>query len=148
MKTLIIYASKHGTTKQCAQIIHNNRKGDLHHIRECENLKPIDYDVIYIGSPVYAGRINKKIKQWIERYIDDLKNKQSIVFLSGMNPDGLDEVIHQNFSDDIAKTLQLEHVGGAFKFDDMNMFEKFIVKVVAKETSSVDNVNYNKVKEL
>ncbi len=148
MKSLIVYASKHGTTKQCAQMIHNNHEGDMFHIKECANLSLGQYDSIYIGTPVYAGRVNKHIKQWIEQHLDTLKTKKTVVFLSGMNHEGLDEVKEHNFSDAATKSLRFEHVGGAFKIDDMNMFEKFIVKVVAKVKTSVDEINYDKVNQL
>lgn len=149
MNILIIYESKHGATKKCAEYLdHNNESTQLIHINDCSHIDLSQYDKILIGSPIYVGRINKKITQWIQSNLKPLLQKNTKIFLSGMNKDGLDDVLQSNFTDEMINNFKIEHVGGAYNFDDMNFFERFIVKKIAKITESKEDINYERLSQL
>lgn len=92
------------------------------------------YTEFIIGTPIYAGTINKKIKQFLEKNEEILLEKPLIIFLSGMQPDKEQDVINLNFSDAIIKHAKIKYVGGAFQFKKMNFLFKAIVKKIAKTT--------------
>jgi menaquinone-dependent protoporphyrinogen oxidase len=144
MKTLIIYASKHGATKKCAMHIQKNHNdAALYNINDSIDLTPSSYDKIIIGSPIYAGLLNKKIKQWLVEHESTWTKKDTSLFICGMNDKSTDDVINNNLSDFQKNNLSTHFVGGAYDFKDMNFFERFIVKKVAKATTSIEKINYD-----
>jgi menaquinone-dependent protoporphyrinogen oxidase len=60
MKTAIIYASKHGTTEKVAQAIADKLKKttdvELFSLKKNPNPKISEFDMIILGSPIYAGQ--------------------------------------------------------------------------------------------
>ena len=68
MQTLIIYASKTGTTAKCANQINRELKDSkmLNILNYNEDISK--YDLIIIGSPIRMGLIDKKIKKFLNRH--------------------------------------------------------------------------------
>ena len=61
MKTLIIYASKTGTTEKCAGILGQNLKNStIINLATIQNESIDKYDLIIIGSPI---RMNKTLQK-------------------------------------------------------------------------------------
>ena len=69
MKTLIIYASKTGTTEKCAKEINRQLKDSkiVNILNQNEDINK--YDLIVIGTPIRMGMIDKKIKKFLFLYI-------------------------------------------------------------------------------
>lgn len=134
MKTLIVYASKKGATKKCAEQIGEGIRGEVKLI-ECRNVlsEHIDrYDNIVMGSAVYAGTLDKALKKFCSMNQECLSSKRTFLFLGCMNDKLLGDYVKNNISEKVAR--QLEDViwyGGAFYFSKMNFFEKFIIKKIA-----------------
>ena len=77
MKILIIYATKYGCTKKCAEILKSFLDEEVE-ILSAKSYK-IDltqYDVVFIGGSVYMGKIRKEIIQFYKRNKNQLKNKR------------------------------------------------------------------------
>lgn len=61
MKTLIVYASKTGTTERCAGILGPNLKDvTIINLTVAQNEDINKYDLIIIGTPIRMGMIHKK----------------------------------------------------------------------------------------
>lgn len=106
MKTLIIYYSKSGNTEIVAKTLSKELPGDLIKIEDSkkrdgmfsmlrsgrdalrgaktkispEKLDLYDYDLIYIGTPVWAGKPTPAIITAIDKY--DFKGKNVILFVT------------------------------------------------------------------
>ena len=132
MKTVVIYTSKYGMTEKLASIMVRHRT-DVHlfHIDEFDKDLNI-YDEVVLGTPIYAGRISKKIKALLSSKKELLLNKPLKVFLCGMATENEAQVINDNFGLDIINHAKIKYVGGAYQFKKMNFFFKFIVKKIAK----------------
>ena len=65
MKTLIIYASKTGTTQKCAKRIKEQLKDAT--VVNIDNQKEdiSQYDLIVIGSPIRIGMMDNRIKKFL-----------------------------------------------------------------------------------
>lgn len=68
-RVLILYATKNGTTKKCANMLAD--KIDAFAEVTVNNLADADpptssYDLIVLGSPIRMGRIHKKVKKYIK----------------------------------------------------------------------------------
>ena len=65
MKSIILYESKTGTTKKCAEILkETNPESKL--IKLSNFVDQIDdYDTFVLLTPIYMGGINKKVKKFL-----------------------------------------------------------------------------------
>lgn len=138
MRTLIVYASKYGATKKGAEYIAKGLKGDVQliSIKDMESIILDHYDKVVLGTPIYAGMINKEVKNFCENNRDILRAKKVALYFSCMEADKIDDYLKTNFKEEFIKNLvMVATCGGAFYFKKMNLFEKFIIKKIieAKE---------------
>lgn len=149
MKTLIIYASKHGSTQRAAkrfaakvsnfELIDLSAKPDLHFS---------EYDTVYIGTPIYYGRVNKLVTKFIHKNKTMLLEKDVKIFTLGLDDKHLKKTIASSFDKEVLNHAKHCHIGGAYKFEEMSFLERFIVKKVARFTESVSAIDEDKIIEL
>ena len=78
MKTAVIYASKTGTAKKLAEHISAGISADLYNVKDgVPDLG--QYDRLVLGSGVYAGKISKHMRKFIES--NDLSSKNVELFV-------------------------------------------------------------------
>lgn len=137
MKTLIVYGSKYGFTRECAEKL-SSCIGEQAAIKSVKDVKPRDllaYDGIVLGSPVYMGRLDKFIVQFSRAYKTELLNRKLGFFICCGTPD---EQAHY-YRNCIDANL-LEHAsiqtgfGGELREDKMSFMHRLITKMVKKET--------------
>jgi menaquinone-dependent protoporphyrinogen oxidase len=136
MKTLILYESKKNMTKKIAEMLNKmHEDSSLFKLSSFKgNLE--DYDKIIIGTPVYIGKINQLVKNFLDEFYSVIKNKNLKIFLCGMNHKALSDVLKLNFNETIIENAIIDYLGGAYNFDKMNFIEKLIVKKIAKVKES------------
>lgn len=79
MNTIIIYSSKYGCTKDCANIL-KNKLSDNVTIVDINNNNKIElskFDKIIIGSSIYVGSVSKKIQVLCNDNVELFKQKTS-----------------------------------------------------------------------
>ena len=145
MKTIILYESKCGCTESCATYI--KEKNDIKEVKKVSEFDAdlSDYERVIIGTPVYIGHINKKVKAFIDMNRDVLLNKETIIFVCAMNHDDYDQMLNMNFSEKMMNHARIVHVGGAYDFDRLGFFSKFIVKKIAKVDYSIKDIKYDQL---
>ena len=64
MKTIIIYATKYGFTKECVDELKSQLNGDVLAVDILkDSISSLDaFDQIIIGGSIYMGQINKKLR--------------------------------------------------------------------------------------
>lgn len=131
MNTVIIYKSKYGSTKEYAEYINRNiPDSELFSVEEFDIQNLNSYKNVILGSSVYAGMTfynSFLINNW-----SILKNKNVFVFAVGMLPED-----HPNSKDaykqipvHIRKKIQYIKLPGRVVFSKLNLFEKFIIKMI------------------
>lgn len=149
MNISIIYISNHGTTEKVANLIASKLKKEKFEtvlINLRKNSKPNidDADLVILGSSIHAGNVQKKMKKFCSLYLNQLKNKNLALFVCLMEK----EKKWQEFEVAYPKELR-EHsfanaiAGGEFLFENMNFFERAIIKRIAKTDKSIydlDNI--------
>lgn len=155
MKTLLVYGTKHGATKQIALELQKL-------LGSCE-IVDVDaftgdfanYDKIIFGTNVYAGQFHKKIKEQVKQCIN--QNRKVAVYISGINEQEIDKQVQENFGEELRNSI--EHVailGGMLDFKKMNFFERQIIKLINKkgnlydripEDGIVNKINYKGIEE-
>ncbi|MCL6459474.1 MAG: flavodoxin domain-containing protein [Gorillibacterium sp.] len=136
IKTLIVYASKHGSAEKCAVSLSGKIKGTV----ELCNLKKDNvgnlgqYDQVIIGGSIYMGRIQKELTAFCTRAGAELLDKRIGLYICCMK-EGQDAVVQleRSFSKELLdKAIVKETFGGELNLGKMSFFERFIVKKVAK----------------
>lgn len=149
MKTLICYATRQGTTLKCSKLIASKISNyEMVNINEIKKLDLNSFDQIFIGTPVYFGRINKKIKKLIETNKQLLLQKDLRIFTLGMDDKDLKTTRKNNFDEDILNHALIKYLGGAYNFERMSWWERLIVKKIASVSESYENIIQEKLNEI
>ena len=149
METLILFSSKYGATKEVANKISTHfPQAEVQDIKELGNLDITRYDSIIIGSSIYAGVVNKEIKDFISTNQSELKNKTWAVFFCGLNPKTKDEVVKNNFpGGELNSAKVITYLGGLFEAKKANFFEKTLISALTKQKGDVDMRNEEELVE-
>jgi len=143
MKTLIVYASKHGSTKKCAIDLEKKIAGEvtLCNLKKDNVTELNDFDQIIIGGSIYMGRVRKEVMNFTKENLTELTQKRVGLFICCMREKELaKEQIEAVFPKELLEiSIVKDYFGGEFNFTKMNFLEKFIVKMVAK----ADNIELN-----
>ena len=134
MKILILYASKNGVTKQCAEMLADEL--NKHHevtiaSAKDENLPcPDGFDVAVVGSSVRMGAINKKIKKYLKENTEALSKINTAVFLCCGSSESFDEYCSICIPKRLETKLGKHYFGGELKPEKLKGLDKFIIKMV------------------
>lgn len=148
MKTLILYTSKHGATREIAERIAKQiGAATLFNLNDGKAPPLDEYDAVLIGSPVYAGQVRSEIKTFAAQHADILKTKTLGLFLSGINQEGMPNYLDANFPKEIvthAKATAM--LGGVFDPAKAGFFEKLIMRAVAKKSTYTNTLSDEEIK--
>jgi len=148
MKSIILYESKTGTTKKCAEILkETNPESKL--IKLSNFVDQVDdYDTFVLLTPIYMGGINKKVKKFLLKNQEKLLTKKMIILICSMNAEEQENTIIRNFNEEIRNHASIVHVGGAYNFDKLNFLYKFIIKKMTGTTKDVDEIKYEVISKI
>lgn len=148
MKTLILYATKYGAAGEIAKRIANKIDGAVIHNLKQESPSLADFDCIIIGGSVYAGSIRKEVKTFIVNNENNILEKKFGLFLSGIGASGEKTYFDNNFSQKILEKAKTKSfLGGIFDPKKANFLERFIIKLVAKQTVYTNTIDDDKISQ-
>jgi menaquinone-dependent protoporphyrinogen oxidase len=151
MRTAIIYASKHDTTETVAEKIKQglgDDKAQLFNLKKDKNFDLSQFEQIIVGGSIHAGMIQKRIRDFCNDHTDELLEKRLGLFLCCMDKDRATEQFQNGYPETLrSHAISKKVLGGEFRFDKMNFFEKAIVKKVAGVNESVSNINEDLITE-
>lgn len=152
MKTAILYATCHGTSRKVAEMLSDKLQIDKTDVYDLKNQKNFDinlYDTIVIGGSIHAGKIQSVIKKFCSENENILLQKRLGLYLCGMNEAGYEKQLNDAYSEKLrSKAMFKINVGGEFLIDKMNFFERFIVKKVSKVTENTSKLDEQKIDEM
>lgn len=138
MKLLVVYGSKHGSTREIAEKITDElkkRKINVDLITSDMGTDITKYQAVIIGSGVYAGNWVGKAKKFIESNSSDLLKTRVWLFSVGPIGDPLKPSPDKAVSPELVKELKkqtnaVEHklLAGSLNMKNLNFGEKLIVK--------------------
>lgn len=117
-------------------------------LKKDANPKLKEFNRVIIGGSIHAGQIQKKVKDFCNKNLDELQNKELGLFICCMEEGekaktqflvAFPKVLHQN-----AKATAC--FGGEFDFEKMNYFQKLIIKRVAKIDHSTSKVDHDAIR--
>jgi menaquinone-dependent protoporphyrinogen oxidase len=143
MKTVIIYATQHGTTEKVAKRIAKSL-GDTQVIA-LKYAKKIDlssYETIILGSSIHAGRNQNSMQQFCRKHLPELLQKRVSLFLSCLNPKEFEQSKERAYPELLRKhAIVYELTGGEYLIEKMNFIERFLVKKMVGVTVSKSLLN-------
>ena len=87
MKTAIVYATKYGCTKECAEILKTYLHGEVNILSaKADKINLSQYDAVFIGGSVYMGKIQKEITQFCKRNLKQLLHTKITSLDKGIQP--------------------------------------------------------------
>ena len=149
MKTLITYSTSHGCTERTAAELKKLLGGEvqLENLKSNSSLNLDEYDRVIIGGSIHAGQIQKRVKDFCAKNLDELKTKELGLFICCMEEgENAQKQLSNAFPEelhDVAKSTAV--FGGEFDFGKMNFLERLVVKKVAKVKESTSRVDHQAI---
>ncbi|MDP4151932.1 MAG: flavodoxin domain-containing protein [Bacillota bacterium] len=132
MKTLIVYASKSGTTEKCAQILAEKLSADVKDAGK-EKIDIEGYDTVIIGSSIRMGRIQKSVKDFIDKNIGLLLKKKIGLFICCGFTENANQFFSANFPQNLLDSaIAKECFGGELDKNKLHGLDKIIAGMVTK----------------
>ena len=131
-KVLIIYSSKYGTTKKYAEWISNELNGDLFDIKNLNQNILGNYNIIILGSGLYAGKIDG-IKILLKNY-EILQGKKLIIFTCGLadynkteNVNSIAKRLEKEIPENIRQNIKVYYLRGGINYKKLNLKHKIMM---------------------
>ena len=142
MKTIVIYKSKYGSTKQYAEWIAEALSADLYEAKSVKADKLKEYDTIIYGGGIYAEVIAGVTL--ITKNFDELRDKKLIVFTTGITPLDCREyydklVLDKNFKGEVREKIKVFNYLGRMVLDELTLPHRTAIKALKKLMSGKEN---------
>ncbi|MDW7651899.1 MAG: flavodoxin domain-containing protein [Bacillota bacterium] len=143
MKTLLVYASKHGCTEKCAKMLAEKLTGEIELVRLGKGKAPDPkmYDRIIIGGSIHVGKVQKEVLDFSAGHMEVLLQKKVGLFICCGDLTRVETQMKDAFPEPLySHAIAREHFGHAYDFKKMNFLERTAIKVIAKTSESVENI--------
>lgn len=131
MKSIVLYKSKTGFTKEYAEWIASELEADMFEVSDI-GIEMLDgYDTIIFGGGLYASHINGV--RFITSNIDRLSQKKVVVFATGISPlsdDVLNDVRSTNFDSNTLNSIEFFYFRGGFDYEHLKRLDKFMMSLL------------------
>lgn len=155
MKIAIVYATKYGCTKKCAEILKSYFDGEVNIFSVKRDKINLDkYDVVFIGGSVYMGKIQKEITHFCKRNIKQLLQKKLALFVCCYTPNGTEGFFETLFPLELLNHASyVTSVGGKMNYDKMNIIYRKMFQSLKKidgfnKGFTEPEINKNEIKKL
>ena len=149
MKTAIIFASKHGATEKCANILHQklNNEATLINLKTEKNPEIDGFDAVIIGGAIYAGNLDKRVLKFIELNKPALLTMKLGLFICCMYEGDVRKQQFNTVYDEELRKHAIAHgqFGGCFDFKKMNFVERTMVRMAAKVKESTEKFDFDNI---
>lgn len=151
MKTIILYATKYGASREIARRIAEKLPDSTVCDLKKDSIPTLtQYDCVILGGSVYAGMLRKEVKEFAKLNEAELTGKMLGLFISGMGTEQerIDAGFNLNFPEALlcgAKTKAF--LGGIFDPGKAGWFDRFLFKAVAKQSAYSDIISNDKITE-
>ncbi len=134
MRTLIVYGTKYGCTRKCAELLKGCLTGEvcLQNAKSARgSLK--EYDAVIIGGSVYMGKIRREISRFCEQNSKELLKKRLGLFACCYTPKGTEGFLETLFPQDLLHhAAYATVVGGEMHDEKMNFVYRKLFQSLKK----------------
>lgn len=139
MKILIVYATKYGCTKKCAELLKAHLSGDVTIASVKEHGIDVRlYDTIVIGGSIYMMKIQSSITRFCRHHKRHLLQKKLGLFTCCYTPNGTEGFFEKFFPPELLRHAScVTSVGGEMDYDKMNV----IYRKMFQSLKKIDDFN-------
>ncbi len=152
MKTVIVYASSHGTTQKVANIIREKLDSttvETFNLKSKQSIDLSNYETVIIGGSIHAGSIQSEVKKFIKENTIALMHKKVALYLCCMNEAEEQKEFDTNYPELLRKHSKYNAiVGGEYIFEKMNFIEKFLVRKISGVSGTISKLRFNEIDNL
>ena len=143
MKTIILYATKHGAAAEIADRIASQLGGaSAYDLKQGDIPDLAGFDCVIVGSSVYAGMFRKEAKSFIAQNAGKLCGKRLGLFISGMSKGDGADIFKANIPDEVIQAAKAACIlGGVFDPEKANFFERLVMKAVSKQSGYMSTIS-------
>ena len=135
-KTLIVYASKTGVTRDVALYIQEHIEGSV--LFDAAKEQEVDlslYDQVIIGTPIYISQVLKGVKSFVDTYKAQLLTKELYLYTCGADENHeprffLDPIYGEELC---THAKSIIYAGTELRYKKMKFFPRLIMKMIAKK---------------
>ena len=142
MAVCIIYTTKMGSVATCAEKLRDQLGGDAVLFNIIEEKAPdlSDYDTVVLGSSIYIGKPQKKMRKFVEKQKSVLLGKKLGLFICcGARGSDAAKQLEQAYPGLIEKAVSTEIFGDAMDWEKAGFIAKAVTKKMrGKEGSFID----------
>ena len=133
MKTLIVYASKTGTTRKCASLLAEALPGAEVFDLAKEIPDPGAYDAVIVGGSIRAGSLSGETKRYLEQCAPILAGKRLGLFLCCCDDTQAEKYFSANVPESLLKSAVVHrNFGGELNRDRAKGLDRLILKLLQK----------------
>lgn len=141
MKIAIIYCSKYGTTEKiCRTLISqlpDTAQAKLFCLDQSRPDNLTEYDVIVLGTPIYAGKPRQRMTEFCDANIGLLLQKRLILFVCGMDRGHAIKEIETTYPQNLISHSSLAtFIEGEYLLDRMRLADRLILRIFFKVKAS------------
>ena len=141
MKILIVYATRGGVSRACAEML--KEKLVPSYEVSCYNVEegapaPNDFDVAVVGGSIRMGKLNKKLKKYIKEYREALGRMPSAAFICCGFPTDLEDYVETQLPRALEFSLGIHCFGGEIKPEKQKGVDKLILKMMKNHIRYLD----------
>ncbi len=137
MKTLILFASKSGTTRRAAEMLARMLPDST--LCDLSGAVPSleGYDCVALGGSVRMGRWHKLACRYAARHAEELLSRRVGLFVCSADPDRARETLARQLPDALMQAaVAVDSFGGEIVPENLHGLEKMIVSMVAKQENN------------
>lgn len=152
MKTLIIYASRHGFTRRCVELLRESldNQPDLHNLAQGHAPDLTGYDQIVLGGPVYGGHLLPSLLTFVRTKTSELLAKPLYLFVTSLSAKATAKAYLAGDlpSDLLAHARRKAAFGGGVTQKDLSLFERWDVHLTKGIREDVSNLDIHEIAAL
>ena len=150
MKTLIIYATKYGCTKKAVDLL----KSKLHrnvlaiNIMHDKIAEMKEFDTVILGGPIYKGRIQKQLFNYMPKHLEELKTKRLGLFICAGEQDSetIEKQIIESFPEALLNhAVAKESFGGELHIEKISFAEKHSIRIIKGIKKGYERLSEDKI---
>lgn len=129
MRTLILYSTKSGASKECASLLAKQIEDCAVHNLSRTVPELSSFETIIIGSGIRMGKLYKPVRTFVKTHEDLLLTKRLAFYLCNAYPDTLQKAIENNIPKTLAQSaVCIKSFGGKQPFSNTNNFDWMIAE--------------------
>ncbi len=141
MKTLVAYRTRYGCTRRYAALLAEKLPGEvvLADLRRAGRLSPAGFDLVLLGSPIYAGAVPSGVTRWCQRHRAELLRVRVGLFICCLYEGQRAQAqLDSAFPDWLSlHAFGRWALGGEIRLQALGLFDRLLVRALGRDLRNI-----------